>query len=107
MGIKVKQGDECVIPVRILINSVPIPIEDVDRVEFIADTVRKMYPGDVTYDAETKYFHLRLLQEDTFTFPEDDGIEFDVRVKFKGGAVIGDQKVRIFISINALSEEVI
>ena len=52
-------------------------------------------------------FRMRLMQEDTFTFPADDSVQFDVRVKFRGGAVIGTQKVTVFISVDALSEEVI
>ncbi len=103
----IKQGDECVIPVRININGAPVPITEVESVEFRSGDVRKMYPADVTYDPETQMFQMRLLQEDTFTFPEDDSVQFDVRVKFKGGAVIGTQKVTVFVTVDALSEEVI
>ena len=107
MPFKIKQGDECVIPVRILANGAPVPIEDVDCVEFRTGDVRKVYPDEVTYDPEEQVFLMRLLQEDTFSFPADDSVQFDVRVKFKGGAVIGTQKVTIFITVDALSEEVI
>lgn len=107
MSMKIKQGDECVIPVRININGAPVPIEDVEAVEFRSGDVRKLYPKDVTYDAESQYFQMRLLQEDTLTFPADDAVQFDVRVKFKGGTVIGTQKVTVFVTVDALSEEVL
>lgn len=107
MALKIKQGDECVIPVRINMNGAPVPIEDVEAVEFRSGDVRKLYPGDVTYDAGSQYFHMRFLQEDTFSFPADDAVQFDVRVRFRGGAVIGTQKVTVFISVDALSEEMI
>ncbi len=107
MSFKIKQGDECVIPVRIKINGEPIPISEVEAVEFRSGEVRKLYPEDVDYDGESRMFRMRLMQEDTFTFPADDSVQFDVRVKFRGGAVIGTQKVTVFISVDALSEEVI
>lgn len=107
MALRIKQGDECVIPVRININGAPVPIEDVEAVEFRSGDVRKLYPEDVEYDGENQMFNMRLRQEDTFTFPADDAVQFDVRVKFKGGAVIGTQKVTVFVTLDALSEEVI
>lgn len=107
MDFKIKQGDQCVIPVKILMNGVPVPIGDVETVEFRTGEVRKIYPGAVTYDAESEYFHMPLTQEDTLALPADDAVQFDVRVKFRGGAVIGTQKVTVFITVDALSEEVI
>ncbi len=104
---KIKQGDACIIPVKILMNGEPVNIGDVAEVEFRTGDIRKMYPADVTYDAENKTFRMPLRQEDTFTFPADDFVQFDVRVKFVGGTVIGTQKVTVFVTVDALSEEVI
>lgn len=103
----IKQGDECVIPVRINVNGAPVPIEDVETVEFRSGEVRKVYPENVDYDPEEQVFLMRLLQEDTFTFPADDSVQFDVRVKFRGGAVIGTQKVTVALVDDAESGEVI
>ncbi len=107
MEFKLKQGDACVIPVKISVNGEPVVIEDVETVEFRTGEVRKVYPGDVTFDAEDGCFHMPLTQEDTFSLPADDAVQFDVRVKFRGGAVIGTQKITMFLTVDALSEEVI
>ena len=107
MSIKIKQGDEYVIPVEIKINGEKVPIEDVEAVEFRTGDVRKVYPDDVGYDGETGCFQMKLTQEDTFSLPADDAVQFDVRVKFRGGTVIGTQKVTVFVVVDALSEEVI
>lgn len=107
MEFKIKQGDACLVPVKILLNGAPAAIEDIESVEFRTGEVRKVYPEDVTYDAGSGYFHLPLSQEDTFLLPADDAVQFDVRVKFKGGTVIGTQKITVFVTVDALSEEVI
>lgn len=107
MSLKIKQGDECVIPVEIRINGGKVPIEDVEAVEFRTGDVRKVYPDDVGYDGEEGSFQMKLTQEDTFSLPADDAVQFDVRVKFRGGTVIGTQKVTVFVVVDALSEEVI
>ena len=91
MAFKIKQGDAVVIPVKIRINGDELPVEEVEAVEFRSGDVRKMFPGEVTYDPESLCFQMPLTQEDTFSFPADDSVQFDVRVKFHGGAVIGTQ----------------
>lgn len=107
MDFKVKQGDACIVPVKILLNGAPVAVEDIETVEFRTGEVRKVYPQDVTYDAESGCFHMPLSQEETFTLPADDAVQFDVRVKFRGGTVIGTQKITVFVTVDALSEEVI
>ncbi len=107
MSIKLKQGDRFALPVKIAVNGGALPVEEVEAVEFRLGEVRKVYPEDVTYDAETGCFQMPLLQEDTFSLPADDAVQFDVRVKFRGGAVIGTQKVTMIVTVDALSERVI
>lgn len=107
MAFKLKQGDEYVLPVKIRINGTDLPVEDVERVEFMTGSVRKTYPEEAAYDAESGFFHVRLTQEDTLSLPEDEGVRFDVRVKFKGGCVIGTQKVTVAVVNGAVSGEVI
>lgn len=107
MAFRLKQGDECVIPVRINVNGQPLNIDDVERVEFMTGNVRKVYPDEAEFDSESGCFRVRLLQEDTLSLPEDDAVRFDVRVKFSGGCVIGTQKMALVLVADALSEEVI
>ncbi len=107
MAIKLKQGDGCVVPVKISVNGAQISVDDVEKVEFRTGEIRKVYPETVTYDRETGAFLMPLDQEDTFRLPADGAVRFDVRVKFKGGAVIGTQKVTVIVTLDALSEEVI
>lgn len=107
MAFKLKQGDAFVLPVKIRVNDVDVPVEDVERVEFTVGKVRKTYPEEVSFDEESGRFLVPLAQEDTFLLPEDEGMRFDVRVKFRGGAVIGTQKVTVALVDDAESREVI
>ena len=103
MSLRIKQGDAYTVPVRVLANGSPINIADVEAVEFRIGDVRKLYPGQATYDGESGEFMVPLTQEDTLAMPEDDAVMFDLRVKFAGGAVIGTQRM----TADALSGEVI
>ena len=107
MIFKLNQGDACVIPVKIRVNGVDLPAEEVERVEFMVGGVRKLYPDEAVYDEGSGSFFVPLAQEDTFSLPEDEGVRFDVRVKFAGGCVIGTQKITVAIIDDAVSEEVI
>ncbi len=107
MAIKLKQGDEFALPVKIAVNGAPLPVSEAERVEFILGGVRKLWPEDAEYDAGSGEFRVRFTQEDTFTLPEDDGVLLDVRVKFRGGAVIGVWRMPVLLTADALSEKVI
>ena len=107
MVIKLKRGDECVIPVKIKVNGGNLPAGDVELAEFMTGSVRKVYPGEAAYDGESGCWLVPLTQEDTFSLPEDEGVRFDVRVKFKGGCVIGTQKVTVAAVSGSLSDRVI
>lgn len=107
MIFKLKQGDACVVPVKIRINGAEVPVEEVERAEFMVGSVRKLYPEEAVFDEESGCFQVPLTQEDTFSLPEDEGVRFDVRVKFKGGCVIGTQKITVAVINDAVSEEVI
>lgn len=107
MAINLKQGDEFALPVKITVNGEALPVSEVERVEFTLGGVRKLWPEDAEFDDESGEFRVRFAQEDTFTLPEDDGVQFDVRVKFHGGAVIGVLRMPVLISSDALSEQVI
>lgn len=107
MDLKLKRGDEYVIPVKIKVNGADLPAESVERAEFMTGSVRKLYPGEATFDGESGCFHVRLTQEDTFSLSEDEGVRFDVRVKFKGGCVIGTQKYTVAAVAAAESDKVL
>lgn len=106
-AIKIKQGDAFELPVAIFINGSRADIRDIEAVEFRVGGVRKLYPENVGYDADAGYFRVPLTQEETLEFPKDGYVQLDVRVKFAGGSVIGSQRVRVFVTLSALSEEVI
>ena len=107
MDLKIKQGDAYLMPLNITVNGGQLPASEVEAVEVRLGDVRKLYPEEITYDVDTGFFMVPLYQADTFTLPEDDAVQLDVRVKFKGGSVAGTQKVTMIVSVNALSEEVI
>ena len=107
MDLKIKQGDAYLMPLNITVNGGQLPASEVEVVEVRLGDVRKLYPEEITYDVDTGFFMVPLYQADTFTLPEDDAVQLDVRVKFKGGSVAGTQKVTMIVSVNALSEEVI
>ncbi len=107
MAIKIKRGDELALPVKITMGGEPLSVDDAELVEFRLGEIRKLWPEDAEYDAESGEFRVRLSQEDTFSLPADDAAQLDVRVKFRGGAVIGTRKVTMLVTVDALSGEVI
>ena len=107
MAIKLKQGDAYVLPLNITVNGGQLPASEVEAVEVRLGDVRKTYPEEITYDVDTGFFLVSLTQADTFSLPEDDAVQLDVRVKFRGGSVAGTQKVTMIVSVDALSEEVL
>lgn len=107
MVFKLKRGDDCVLPVKIRVNGAELPVEETERVEFMTGPVRKTYPEEVAYDAQSGYFRVRLTQEDTFSLPEDTDVRFDVRVKFRSGSVIGTQKITVAVVGDTLSDQVL
>lgn len=107
MSLKIKQGDAYIMPLNITVNGGQLPASEVEAVEVRLGDVRKTYPEDISYDVDSGHFLVPLQQEDALSLPEDDAVQLDVRVKFKGGSVAGTQKVTMIVSVNALSEEVI
>ncbi len=103
----VKQGDAFLLPVTVLLNGEGVDIHSVEAAEFTLGRVRKTYPGEVTYDQGEGCFQVPLSQKDTFSLPPDDGVPFDVRVKFNGGTVLGTRRMPVFAAADALSQTVI
>ena len=79
------QGDAYSINVEIKANKEPIDIVNVDTVECTLFSIRKEYPKEITY-SDGK-FHFPVTQEETFHLPAICPMQ--IRVKFKGGNVVG------------------
>ncbi len=107
MRIAIKRGDALILPVVIRAHGQRLSIEDVETAEFCLGDVRKLYPGEVTYEESEGCFRLPLTQEDTLSLPEGGCAVLDVRVKFSGGAVAGAQGMAAVPVENALSGEVL
>lgn len=108
MATKIKQGDAYALPIQIRLNGELIGVEDVEAAEFcLGDGLRKLYPGDVSYEAGDNTFYLPLTQSDTFSFPANGYVSLDIRVKFTGGDVIGVLRPETLAVYDAASEVVL
>lgn len=108
MATKIKQGDAYALPIQIRLNGELIGVEDVEAAEFcLGDGLRKLYPGDVSYEAGDNTFYLTLTQSDTFSFPANGSVSLDIRVKFTGGDVIGVLRPETLAVYDAASEVVL
>lgn len=108
MATKIKQGDAYALPIQIRLNGELIGVEDVEAAEFcLGDGLRKLYPGEVSYEAGDNTFYLPLTQADTFSFPANGSVSLDIRVKFTGGDVIGVLRPETLAVYDAASEVVL
>lgn len=106
MALTFKQGDAFVLPLSGKLNGTAVAAADIETLELMLGDLRKTYPGDMSYDAESGKFLLPLTQEETFAF--DPGThEYDLRIALRGGSVIGLRKKGKFSVVDALSEEVL
>jgi hypothetical protein len=103
----IKQGDSYDISVTLTINGATVTADDVETVEFMFGNVRKTFPKEAKFDSDTGEFLVPLLQKDTFSLEENNASPLDVRVKLKGGAVVGTRLMVYIPVFDALSEEVI
>ena len=105
----IKQGDAYSIPVSITVDGDTVNAETIaliETVEFmVGEGIRKVYPGDVTFDYENSVFLVPVTQDETFALEDGDRISFDVRVGFVGGDVVGTKVMQIIKVLDALSEE--
>ena len=105
----VKQGDAYDLRIALDFNGEALTAEHLpllECVEFmLGDGVRRVWPEEGGFVDGA--FLMPLTQADTFSLEDGETVEFDVRVRFVGGAVVGLKKklkVRIF---DALSEVVL
>ena len=84
------QGESYPIPVLIQykaedLTMQPVAPEHVNKVEMTFGTIKKYYPGDITYDEDTKMFNFPLTQNETLSL--SGAILMQVRCLFKNGNV--------------------
>lgn len=105
----IKQGDAYAVPVSITVDGESITAETlslIDTVEFmVGEGIRKVYPGDVTFDYENSVFLVPVTQDETFALEDGDRISMDIRVGFASGDVIGTKTMQQIKILDALSEE--
>lgn len=105
----IKQGDAYDLRIALDLNGEALTAEDLPLlhcVEFmLGDGVRKVWPAEGGFFDGA--FLMPLTQADTFSLEEGELVEFDARVHFTGGAVVGLKKklrVRVY---DALSEVIL
>lgn len=103
----IKQGDSYSLPIAVTLNGGNLNIKEIETVEICLGKVRKLYPGEVSYDSENGEFLVPLTQKDTMKMPAGRYMELDVRFKFVTGEVIGlKEKEQIYVCA-ATSKETI
>ena len=103
----VKQGDAYDLRIALDFNGEALTAQHLpllECVEFmLGDGVRKVWPQDGSFSDGA--FLMPLTQAETFSLEEGEAVEFDARVHFISGAVVGLKKklkVRIY---DAISDE--
>lgn len=104
----IKQGDAYDIAVSAELNGESLNVSDVESAEImIGEGIRKVYPGEVSYDPENETFLVPVTQEETFSLTANSAVPVDLRVKFVGGSVIGARKMIYVTTNDALSEAIL
>ena len=103
----IKQGDAYDLRIALDLNGEALTAEDLPLlhcVEFmLGDGVRKVWPEEGGFLDGA--FRMPRTQADTFSFEDGETVEFDARIHFVGGAVVGlKKKLRVMVC-DALSEE--
>ena len=75
-----------------------------EKVEFMFNGLRKMYPDEVTYDSEKGVFVVPFTQEETFSMHEP--LKYQARPYFIGGGVKGTKVYQTSVE-ESLSKEVL
>ena len=102
----IKQGDAYDLRIALELNGEALTAEHLPLlhcVEFmLGDGVRKVWPEDGGFFDGA--FLMPLTQADTFSLEDGETVEFDARVHFLGGAVVGlKKKLRVKV-YDAISE---
>ena len=103
----IKQGDAYDLRIALDLNGEALTAAHLpllECVEFmLGDSVRRVWPEEGGFLDGS--FLVPLTQADTFSLEDGETVEFDARVRFVGGAVVGlKKKLRVMVC-DALSEE--
>ena len=102
MSLKIMQGDQYAIVFTGTQDGAPLDLSKIEMIEFIVGKLRKIYPGEVTTDADGNFL-FPLTQEETFQF-KSASQAVQIRVKFAGAepVVIGTsiESIRVSDSIS-------
>lgn len=107
MATKIKQGDAVLVPIEVKLNGEVLDTVEAEQVEFFIGGFRKLWPGEVNFDAGDSCFYVPVSQEESFSWKENANITVDVRVKFRGGNVMGAERLKYALVVDAVSEEVL
>jgi len=105
----IKQGDAYSLRVPLTLNDEAVTADSLPLIHcvefFLGEEIRKVWPDDGAFADDV--FYVPLTQEETFNLDEGTSVEFDVRVHFIGGAVVGLKKKLKVKVYDAISEVVL
>ena len=84
---KVYQGDQYAVPITVKRNGAVHTANDIEKLEVIFGGIRKEYPGDIMYHAESETFLFPLSQDETMNAEDENDIL--TCPKFKDGTITG------------------
>lgn len=100
----IHQGDQYAIILAIEANGAPIPVDNVELIEFAIAGLIKVYPTEVTRDSETGEFYFPISQQETFGM---SGMQkYQVRIKYTTGTVVASPQQNIDV-LNSISKKII
>ncbi len=95
---RLKRGDACSLAINVSLNGEGLNLADTELIEIYVGSVRKTYPGDVVFSEIDGKLYFPISQRETFSFRGGDAVPVDVRVRFKGGDVLGTSRT-VFLPI--------
>lgn len=98
------QGNTYNLPIALKIGDKAVTDKDVKKVEFMFGDVKKVYPGEATFNSDN--FIVPLTQEETFSFLPQVIYKYHARILFNDGSVKGTDPVE-FTVIESNSKEVL
>lgn len=105
----IKQGDAYSLRVPLELNGEAVTEESLPLIHcvefFLGEEIRKVWPEDGTF--ADGVFYVPVTQEETFALEEGSRVEFDARVHFVGGAVVGLKKKLKIKVYDAISEVIL
>lgn len=117
--IQIKQGDAYDLTLDMTLGGQALNLAEVSAVEVMLDRgLRKfstvsetgegpVLTGDLGYDPASGLLRLPLSQQETFAFPGDKAIPVDLRVKLRGGAVLGARRMAYVLARESLSRSIL